>query len=80
MSVNGKRDGFVIGDLLRCAETVSMQRARAIAVLEEVGAAVANWREFADLAGVAEKRAEEIAANHRLELAPGDQEEPASSF
>jgi serine/threonine-protein kinase HipA len=68
MSVNGKRDGFVIDDLLSCAETVSMQRARAIAVLEEVGAAVADWREFADLAGVPERRAEEIAASHRLEL------------
>jgi serine/threonine-protein kinase HipA len=68
MSVNGKRDGFVSDDLLRCAESASMQRTRAIAILEEVGAAVAGWRGFADLAGVPEERAEEIAANHRLEL------------
>jgi serine/threonine-protein kinase HipA len=70
MSVNGKRDGFEIGDLLRCGETVSMQRARAAAILEEVGAAVAGWREFADAAGVPEERAEEIGAEHRLHLSP----------
>lgn len=70
MSVNGKRDGFEVEDLLRCADTVSMQRARAVAILEEVGAAVADWREFAEVAGVPEARTEEIANDHRLKLAP----------
>jgi serine/threonine-protein kinase HipA len=70
MSVNGKRDRFQVEDLLRCAAAVSMQQARAIAILEEVGAAVADWPEFADVAGVPEGRTKEIAANHRLELAP----------
>ena len=70
MSVNGKRDNFRIEDLLSCADAVSMQRTRALAILEEVGATVADWRGFADVAGVSEKWMEEIAADHRLELAP----------
>ncbi len=70
MSVNGKRDGFAIDDLLHCAETASMQKTRALAALEEVGGAVADWHAFADQAGVAESRAEQIAANHRLDLLP----------
>jgi serine/threonine-protein kinase HipA len=70
MSVNGKRNGFEIDDLIRCADGVSMQRARVLAILEEVGAAVADWREFADVAGVPEERAEEIGTEHRLRLSP----------
>lgn len=70
MSVNGKRDEFEIEDLLRCAEAVSMQRARSVAILEEVGAAVADWPEFADVAGVPEQRAAEISGDHRLHLSP----------
>jgi serine/threonine-protein kinase HipA len=70
MSVNGKRDGFEVDDLIRCAEAVSMQRSRAFAILEEVGAAVAEWRKFAESAGVPEERAEEIGTEHRLRLAP----------
>lgn len=70
MSVNGKRNGFEIDDFLSCADTVSMQRARAIAILEEVGAAVAGWRGIADSAGVPEERAVEIGAEHRLALSP----------
>jgi serine/threonine-protein kinase HipA len=70
MSVNGKRDHFEIDDLLRCGAAASMQRSRLVAILEEVGAAVADWLEFADNAGVPEARAEAIAAEHRLHLAP----------
>lgn len=70
MSVNGKRDDFEGEDLLRCADSVSMQRTRALAILEEVGAAVADWPEFAEVAGVPEERAGEIAGNHRLHLSP----------
>lgn len=68
MSVNGKHDGFVTADLLRCAETVSMQRSRAVAIVEEVAAAVADWPEFAELAEVPERRLLTIGRTHRLEL------------
>jgi serine/threonine-protein kinase HipA len=70
MSVNGKRDNFEVEDLLRCADTVSMQRTRALDILEEVGAAVADWSEFAEVAGVPEEQARQIAGDHRLHLAP----------
>ncbi|MGE0066159.1 MAG: type II toxin-antitoxin system HipA family toxin [Solirubrobacterales bacterium] len=70
MSVNGKRDGFATEDLLRCADTVSMQRARALAILDEVGAAVAEWPGFAAGAGVPAARAAAVGATHRLDLAP----------
>jgi serine/threonine-protein kinase HipA len=70
MSVNGKRDDFEIDDLLRCGAAASMQRSRLIAILEEVGAAVADWLEFAEVGGVPEARAKAIRAEHRLHLAP----------
>lgn len=70
MSVNGKRDDFEVEDLLRCADAVSMQRTRALAILEEVGAAVARWPEFADFAGVPEERMQKISADRRLHLSP----------
>lgn len=68
MSVNGKRDGFVTDDLLSCAAAVSMQKERAIGILEQVAAAVADWPEFAAAANVPERRVEEIGATHRLAL------------
>jgi serine/threonine-protein kinase HipA len=70
MSVNGKRDGFVVDDLLRCAETVSMQRARALAIVADVAGAVADWPDFAAVAEVAEARVAQIGENLRLELRP----------
>jgi serine/threonine-protein kinase HipA len=68
MSVNGKRDGFEREDLLLCADVVSMQRARAEAVLDEVGAAVTTWALHAGAAGVPEARAKGIASTFRLDL------------
>jgi serine/threonine-protein kinase HipA len=70
MSVNGKRDDFEVEDLLRCGDSVSMQRSRAMTILEQVGAVVGSWREFAGIAGVPEERMEAIAADHRLQLSP----------
>lgn len=68
MSVNGKRDGFEREDLLRCADSVSMQRARAEAAIEEVGDAVSEWPRHANAAGVPGDQAARIARAHRLEL------------
>lgn len=70
MSVNGKRTDFVVNDLLQCADAASMQTTRALTILEEVGEAVSDWRRFAEIAGVAADRTQEIAENHRLELTP----------
>jgi len=68
MSVNGKRDGFLTEDLLRCADTAAIQRTRAMGILEEVAAAVADWPEFAAVAGVPEQQASERGETHRLAL------------
>jgi serine/threonine-protein kinase HipA len=70
MSVNGKRDGFVIDDLLQCADTVSMQRTRARAIVEEITAAVTDWPTYAAEAEVPEGRAAAIEKNLRLDLRP----------
>ena len=68
MSVNGKRDGFAIGDFERCAESASMRRGRATEIAAEVREAVAEWPAHAAAAGVAEADAERIARTHRLDL------------
>lgn len=70
MSVNGKRDGFGVDDLLQCADTVSMQRTRARAIVEEVAAAVTDWPTYAGRAEVPELKAAEIEGSLRLDLRP----------
>ena len=52
MSINGKRDGFVIEDLIALARTGDIKRARALDIVESVTAAVERWPEFAATAGV----------------------------
>jgi serine/threonine-protein kinase HipA len=68
MTLNGKRDDFTLDDLRAVAAVASLQRGRERALLAEVQAAVARWRDFAELAAVPSERAEAIAATHRLEL------------
>jgi len=52
MTLNGKRDDFVLEDFRACARAASMKRGRAEAILEEVRETVARWPEYADAAGV----------------------------
>jgi serine/threonine-protein kinase HipA len=68
MSINGKRDGFVVADFERCAESVSMRRGRATEIAAEVREAVAEWPVYAAAAGVDEVDVERIAHTHRLAL------------
>lgn len=68
MSVNGKRDGFTVADLRAVARVAGLKRGRAEAILAEVTAAVAGWREVAEEVGVDERMAEQIARSHRLAL------------
>ncbi|HVY77880.1 MAG TPA: HipA domain-containing protein [Solirubrobacterales bacterium] len=71
MSLNGKRDGFELDDFVQCAEVVSMQRRRALAIVDEVAGAIADWPAHAAGAKVPESRAVEIGDTFRLELRPG---------
>ena len=66
MSMNGKRDGFVLQDFLDCGANALMKRGRARSILDEVNAAVSNWRRYAEDAGVAEGVMAGIGASHRL--------------
>ena len=47
MSVNGKRIGIEDADLLACARFANLRERKARAVLDEVRAAVCDWRRFA---------------------------------
>jgi serine/threonine-protein kinase HipA len=52
MTLNGKRDRFVMDDFRTCARSAAMKRGRAEAIVEDVRKVVARWREYADTAGV----------------------------
>ena len=65
MSVNGKREGFELGDLRACARNASMKRGRAEAILAEVNAAVVEWARFADRADLPVEITQRLARMHR---------------
>lgn len=67
MTLNGKRDGFTLDDFRTCADSVSMQRGRAEAILDEVRRVVTRWPEYAEEAGVSVGWREKIAHTLRLE-------------
>lgn len=68
MTINGKRDGFTMGDLRACAHSALMKRGRAEAITEEVRAVAAHWPEYADRAGVPAAWRAQIQRHHRLTL------------
>ena len=58
MSVNGKRDGITIKDLLALASNMNIKRAEII--IKEVTAAVKHWPSFAKKAGVDKEQLSQI--------------------
>ena len=52
MTVNGKRDHFAVDDLLACAAVAGVRRNEALAMIDEVRAAVDAWPEYAARAEV----------------------------
>ncbi|MEX2607668.1 MAG: type II toxin-antitoxin system HipA family toxin [Kiritimatiellia bacterium] len=52
MTLNAKRDGFVMDDFEACGGLIQMKRGEAKAVVHEVREVVSRWREYADDAGV----------------------------
>jgi serine/threonine-protein kinase HipA len=66
MSLNGKRDNFTIDDFRACAKNVSMKRGRAEEIVDEVQAAVLQWKQFSDKSGVAPGIADGISKTHRV--------------
>lgn len=67
MSINGKRDGFTISDLVAVGKRAFLKRGLAWAILDDVLAAVSRWPEFAERAAVAQPQVDAIAAAHRSE-------------
>ena len=68
MSLNGKRDEFVVDDFVDCARNAAMKRGRAAEILREVQQAVRRWKEFAEEAGVPQAIIRKIAAAHRMDI------------
>ena len=68
MTINGKRDRFVMDDVRAVAKSAGLKRGRAEAIHEEVRSTVARWPEFAGKAKLAGDMARKVAKAHRLDL------------
>jgi len=66
MSINGKRDHFLLADLIDVGESISLPRPGES--IKEVADAVQRWPLFAGKAGLNEERISEISRYHRLDL------------
>ncbi|MCK9488502.1 MAG: type II toxin-antitoxin system HipA family toxin [Xanthomonadales bacterium] len=71
MSLNGKRDGFVLEDLVQFGGFCGFKPRRARELIESVHAQVRRWPEFADQAGVPERTAAAIERNLRGDIVSG---------
>ncbi len=70
MSINGKRDGFVVDDLVAVARVFGISAMKARGIIQQAHDAVSRWPEFASSAGVKPDWIGQIRASHRLELVP----------
>lgn len=68
MSLNGKRDKFDVDDLITFASVGGIKKTKAKTILGEVSAAVADWRAYAEKAGIQEVDMARIERAHRREL------------
>jgi serine/threonine-protein kinase HipA len=66
MSCNGKRDGFLLEDLLAAAISADVKNPKKI--IEEVQLAVSRWSEFARKVGIDDDRITHISKLHRTFL------------
>ena len=68
MTLNGKRDDFLTSDLLTAGEAANLKPPKAKAILRQVRAAAANWRNHAESAGVSAPWIQQIQADLRHDL------------
>ena len=66
MTLNGKRDDFIMDDFKACAKTASMKRGRAEAIVREVQEVLSRWKEYAEEAGVPASMRDQIGRSLRL--------------
>lgn len=65
MSMNGRRENFSLADFVDCGKFISLQRGRALELVERVAASVNMWPAFAEGAQIPERVMERIGMNHR---------------
>ena len=65
MSINGKRDDFVVDDLLALASTAAIKSKRAKAIIAEVSNSVGKWVRFAEETGIERETTDRIWRSHR---------------
>ena len=70
ISVNGKRDGFEVGDFVVCGRNAALRRGRATEILRQVQDTVSRWPEFAAQAGVPEATTGRIGSTQRTAILP----------
>ena len=66
MTMNGKRDNFIMEDFKACARVASMKLGRAGTIVNEVLKTVSRWRDYADEAGVSPSWRDQIQHTLRL--------------
>jgi serine/threonine-protein kinase HipA len=69
MTLNGKRDAFVMADVVAAAKVAGLKRGRAKAILDEVRDAVKQWPRFGARAKLTDDVTEKIRRVHQLDLA-----------
>lgn len=67
MTMNGKRNGFLLEDFRACAKSASMKRGRAETIIAEVQEVVHRWHDYAEESRVNPRQRDKIAATLRLE-------------
>lgn len=70
MSMNNKRDHFLLEDFKACARTAGMKRGRAESIIGEVQKVVRLWHTYAEEAGVAPDQQSKIQRALRLDPFP----------
>lgn len=70
MSLNGRRDGFTLEDLVDFGAHCGFKRRKALGIVADIAARVRDWPAYADAAGVHEPDAVRIGKALRHELGP----------
>lgn len=66
MTINGKRDNFILDDFLACGKSALLKRGQARAILNETRQVISRWRDYADQAGVNSEQRDKIQKALRL--------------
>ena len=66
MTINGKRDNFVLDDFHACGKSALLKRGQARAILNETRQVISRWRDYADQAGVNSEQRDKIQKALRL--------------